>query len=239
MRKRVNAGRATVWTLTAAMLVTLALSSAAAAEGYPSAKATCKVANITLIDGSTQEDWTTLLSNQIKTANQKDLFVDVSFECGLYTQTLVRSKGGVKDTSTAEAIIKVRVLIDGVPAYPGEVVFSKRMQELSATLQGIISGDALVLVDTDGDGIPDAIQINEELLTPEEIELVLDTMVANSFNFVLNDLSSGVHTIEVQAKIDTATTVQEGTASATATIGKGTVTVEEVRLIKNDEIILD
>jgi len=228
-----------VWILMAAAVVAWGIAGAAGAEGYPSAKATCKVANITLIDGSTQEDWTTLLSNQIKTANQKDLFIDVSFECGLYTQTLVRSKGAVKDTSMAEAIVKVQVLVDGVAAFPGEVVFSKRTQTLSATLQGIISGDALVLVDTDDDGIPDTIQIDEELLTPEEIELILDTMAANSFNFVLNDLTAGVHTVEVQARIDTTTDVDEGTASATATIGKGTVTVESVRMIKDEDIIVE
>jgi hypothetical protein len=239
MKKTRNAGKALMWALAAWAVVAWGIAGGAGAEGYPSAKAACQVANITLIDGSTQTDWTTLLCNRIKTANQKDLFVDVSFECGLYTQTLVRSKGGVKDTSTAEAIVKVRVLVDGEPAFPGDVVFSRRMQELSATLQGIINDDALILVDTDGDGIPDAVQIDEDLLTPEEIELILDTMTANSFNFVLNDLSSGVHTIEVQAKIDTATSAQEGTASATATIGKGSVTVEEVRLIKDDDIVLD
>lgn len=229
--------RITTWVLAAAVII--ALTGAAAGEGYPAAKATCKVANITLIESTDDAEWTTILSNQIKTANQKDLFVDVSLECGLYTQTLVRSKGGVKDTSTAEAAIKVRVLVDSEPAYPGVVVFSRRMQQLSATLQGIISGDALVLVDTDGDGIPDKIEINEELLTPEEIELILDTMSANSFNFVLNDLTPGVHVIAVQAMVSTDTEVQKGSASALATVGKGSVTVEQVRLIKDEDILID
>ena len=233
-----NTRNMVVGTLIFAAVISLAISgsvSAASSDaGHPSAKATCKVADITLIDGTTQQGWTTLLSNTIKTANKKDLFIDVSLECGLYTQTLVKSKGGSKDTSKAEAVIKVRVLVDDVPAYPGEVVFSSRMQELSATLEGMI-GDCLTIDPED----PNHVIVDLDCVTPEEIELILNTMTANSFNFVENDLSSGVHKIAVQAMIGTTTSAQEGTASATATIGKGTVIVEEVRLIKDEDIVLE
>ncbi len=61
----------------------------------------------------------------------------------------------------------------------------------------------------------------------------------NGFNFVLDDLASGVHVVEVQAKIDTDTACQNGSASAYATIGKGSMTVEEVRMIKGEDIQLD
>jgi hypothetical protein len=61
---------------------------------------------------STAGTWQTILSNAIKTPNQKDLFVDVSLEVGLLTDTLVRSKNNVADTSMAAAGVEVRVLID-------------------------------------------------------------------------------------------------------------------------------
>jgi len=53
--------------------------------------------------------WTTILTQEIKTANMKDLFIDVSLETGLYTDTLVRSKDDVLDESTAVSAIRVRV----------------------------------------------------------------------------------------------------------------------------------
>ena len=209
------------------------------AAGQPSAKATCKVADLTLINwvddqGSAVGQWVTLLSNTIKTANKNDLFIDVSLECGLFTRTLVRSKNKVKDTSSSDAMIKVKVEVGGVEAEPGPVVFTKRMQVLSATLEGII-GDALYIDDGD-------IKIDESLVLPEEIELILETMAAHSFNFVLDDVPSGVHTVTVKAMIDFPAdnnTYEAGETEAKAMIGKGSMTVESVRLIKDEDIVLE
>lgn len=194
-----------------------------------SAKATAKVGDVNVLNQTTL-GWTTILSNTIKTANQKDLFIDVSLETGLYTQTKVKSVGN-KDTSSAGATIKVQVLVDGVPAYPGEVVFDQRVQTLSATLGGILEN----CTDSNGDG---DIDLNECTLAPEEIELILDTMAAHSFNFIMDDLAAGEHSVEVQATIGTSSSSGAGSASANATIGNGSVTVEEVRLIKNEDIEL-
>jgi hypothetical protein len=194
-----------------------------------SAKATAKVGNVNVLNQTTL-GWTTILSNTIKTANQKDLLIDVSLETGLYTQTKVRSNGN-KDTSSAEATIKVQVLVDGVPAYPGDVVFDRRNQTLSATLGGILEN----CTDSNGDG---DIDLNDCTLAPEEIELILDTMAAHSFNFIMDDLGPGEHAVEVQAMISTSSSSGAGSASANATIGNGSVTVEEVRLIKGEDIQL-
>src|SRR6266700_201051 len=99
------------------ILVLLALSLAAVsgyAQSQPSAKVTAKTANLTLLPSTTGTgDWQTLLSNTIKTANQKDLFITASLEVGLFTQTKVSSKNNVKDTSTATANVQVRVMVDG------------------------------------------------------------------------------------------------------------------------------
>ena len=214
--------------LAVAVVLTLGAGAVWASNGHPASKATAQVGNISFVTET--DEWTTILNQTIKTPNGKDLFIDVSLQCGLYTQTHVKSKGGNKDTSSAEGTITVRVLVDGTPAEPGEVVFSRRYQELSATLQGIITS-----IIPDGSG---GYMIDEESLEYEEIELILDTMDANSFNFIVADLTSGVHTIDVQAMIDTAAEEGEGSASASASIGKGSVTVELVRMIKGEDIEL-
>src|SRR5881409_1508915 len=97
------------------------------AQNQPSAKVTAKTANLTLLPKTTGTgDWQTLLANTIKTANQKDLFISDSFEVGLFTDTLVSSKNMQKDTSTADANVQVRVLLDGQVVEPGSVVYGRR-----------------------------------------------------------------------------------------------------------------
>jgi hypothetical protein len=247
---KTNVGKAGIGVLALVVVVSLGLhainvvGAGSYDGGHPAAKATCAVNNITLLDWDESltkapagDGWTSILFNTIKTANKKDLFIDVSLECGLYTQTLVRSKGGKKDTSSADACIKVRVLIDGDstdPAYPGEVVFSRRRQELSATLEGMI-GDAMTVDDNNN------VIIDPNLVVAEEIELILETMTANSFNFIQDDLEPGVHSVEVQVLLDypLATNFSgAGEFDSRAMIGKGTVTVEEMSLIMGEDILL-
>lgn len=60
--------------------------------------------------------------------------------------------------------------------------------------------------------------------------MVLSTMNAASFNFISDVLSSGVHSIEVQAKISSSTTTQTGSAEARGYIGKGSVVLRSERV---------
>lgn len=188
-----------------------------------SAKATAQIADISILNETTQgasdSGWVEVLTQTIKTANDKDLFIDVSLQCGLYTETNVKSKGGNKDTSDAEAKVWVKVMVDTDTAYPGAIVFNSRYQKLSATLQGIIDENAVV----------------QDF---EEIELLLQTMTACSFNFIADDLGSGMHTVKVMAKVATDASSQEGTAKAKASIGYGSVTIEEVRMVKGEDAII-
>lgn len=191
---------------------------------FPSGKATVAVSDMTLIEDTAGQGWTTLLSSQIKPpGGNRALFIDVSLMCGLYTQTEVKSKGGQKDTSTAQGTVTVRVLLNGEPAYPGEVVFCDRFQSLSAQLQGIVD-----LVDGE------LVVVDDEI-----IELIQRTTAANAFNFVAHPLGSGTtYSIEVQARVDSATSSQQGSASAVGSVGKGSVTVDAHRLVKGDEVIV-
>jgi len=192
-----------------------------------SAKATAQIAELEVISASATEgdevDWDSsgvaeILTQTIKTANDKDLFIDVSLLSGLYTETNVKSKGGDKDTSGAAGAVLVAVFVDGDMAFPGyPIVFEGRVQVLTATLQGILE-----------DG---------EVVEYEEIGLIIGTMSANSFNFVVQDLDSGMHEVVVKAACVTGAFSQQGSAAAVAAIGLGSVTVEEVRMVKGEDAV--
>ena len=63
-------------------------------------------------------------------------------------------------------------------------------------------------------------------------------MDAATFNFVATDVPQGVQTVSVQARVSVSGTVQNGTYKAKALIGKGSMTVESVRMIKGDDVVL-
>jgi hypothetical protein len=246
--------------------------------------------------------WTTILTQNIKMPNQKDLLIDVSLETGLYTGTLVRSKRNdpedqTFDTSTAHSQVMVRVLVDGNEAqvdppvaYPRAVTFNDRSQTLSAKFMGIFTGDCFTIVpadpqidndgdglvnedpvgDSNGDGCPGVCDVDDDgddsidegdiadddedglvdedwidyvmvidydCLEPEELELILSTLSANSFNFVVADLTPGEHVITVQAKIYVEGSAQEGKYVAKALVGQGSVVIEAVRMIKGEDYL--
>jgi len=231
-----NNSKLIVGMLALSLALPLALTTGQAQSG-PSAKVTAKTSALNLIEATTgTNDWATIsgFANTIKTANQKDLFIGVSLEVGLYTQTLVKSKNLVSDTSTAHSSVEIRVLVDGKAAEPGPVVYGRRTQTLTATLEGAIAKCLTIVTNANGSL---SIVLDPACVTPEEIELILDTMDAATFNFVAVDVPQGLHDISVQARIIAGTEVQTGSASATATVGKGTLTVESVRLIKNEDVL--
>jgi len=191
-----------------------------------SAKATAQIAELEVVSASAAEgeevnwdssDVVEILTQTIKTANDKDLFIDVSLLSGLYTETNVKSKGGNKDTSGAAGAVLVAVFVDGDMAFPGyPIVFEGRVQVLTATLGGYLVDD---------------------VLTPEEIGLIIGTLSANSFNFIVQDLDSGMHEVVVKAACVTGAFSQQGSAAAVAAIGLGSVTIEEVRMVKGEAAV--
>jgi hypothetical protein len=228
-------------TLAATSLAIALLAASAAGQSQPSSKVTAQVGLINVMDelsvttnssGGTVGVWTDVLRNHLKTPNQKDVFIGVSLEVGLLTDTLVRSKNAVSDTSMSAAGVEVRVLIDGVEALPGTITFGRRTQTFTAKFQGIIDG--CLALDTN----TWSIVIDPDCVQPEELQLVLETMNANAFHFIAADLAAGVHTIQVQARINLGASAQAGSARARALIGHGAVTVESVRMIRNEDIEL-
>jgi hypothetical protein len=188
------------------------------------------VTNSTGGAGPITTDWQTVLEQDIKMANNHDLLITAAFEVGLYTQTTVSSKNMVQDTSTATASVKVRALVDGVEAAPGAVVYGKRTQQLTATLEGAIAG-CLAIATNGAGGLQ--IVLNTNCVQPEVIGLIQDTVSANSFVFGALNQSSGFHNVQIQAQISALGDNQNGTFTAAALLGKGTLVVDSVRLAKD------
>lgn len=212
-----------------AFAAVLMLSVGAGSAFAQSAKSSMQVVGGALLGASaataTNNGWTPILTANIRMSEQKDLIMGVSLETGLFTQTLVRSKGGTADTSYAEAMVEVRIIVDNQrEAAPGSVIFDRRYQSLMAKFGGVWN-----CVDSNGDNV---INYSECTITDEELELILDTTAAHHFNFVLDDLGSGDHVIRVETRLSTDKGAVLGTSNARAWIGKGSVTVEEVRFVK-------
>lgn len=241
--------------ITLIICFTLALGFTTA-NAEPSAKVTAVAGELMQVNAGA--GWTTVMKNTIKTANAKDLFINVSAEIGLTTNTKVASSLLRKAISEAEALVKMRVIIDAdanspdgtVAVVPGAngVTFSRRTQALIAEFAG-----ALVYEDPNTGEIVEclyidpntgALVIDTDCIADETLALILDTMAAHSFNFVAPDVSVGPHTIEVQALVDYTQLGEAAEDELTligdlltkAYLGNGSMTVEEVRMIKDEDI---
>lgn len=169
---------------------------------------TSNAANKTAAAGSTIEFIgpaleATILATTIKTSAPQDLIFSVTLECALWTT--VATVGN--DVSEARATITIKVLFDGVPVpvsgddADGSVVFCDRLHRQTTT-------------DFDDE---DA-----------RIEQYLATRTANAFNWILPDVGSGLHTIQVVADLTAETEGAE--ALAEAAIGHRTLIVEPTHL---------
>lgn len=230
------------------------LSGIAAAQSTPSAKATfaystlvsltsCNKLDAAGCAGNTDTGWRPFLKQQIKLANQKDLFLGASLQCGIVTDTTVKSLNGSLDSAEARGTIRVRIKVtspNGTVTYAqpntsvdanntttgpgGGVVFCDRVQTLAAKFSGLsCTADATGAV---------------TCTKPEELQLILKTLNANAFNFIAPNLSTGVHTIEVQARSSTATSATGlggSLGAANAFIGAGSVAIESVRMVKGND----
>ena len=117
--------------LSLALPLVVATGHAQNTTQQPSAKVTAKVSNRTLLGPieaangtSADSGWVTILCNNIKTANLKDLFITAALEVGLETETASPPE------TESKAKIEVRVLRDGQEVEPGVIVYGKREQEL-------------------------------------------------------------------------------------------------------------
>jgi hypothetical protein len=192
----------------------------------------------------------------IKVPQDKELMVGVSAEIGLVTDTSVKGKNG----GTARAIAGAKAYVDvfavpqaggnSIPAAPGQIMLSERVQELGATLGGVIQSCEVTCVEVVGTAIEceDIVIAEDCIVTDEEISLLQDTTAAHHFNFVLPDMDQGVYDIKAvfstgaRAEVDICDDGEacmydpDGTVSASAAasaiINKTMVTVQQVRAAK-------
>lgn len=204
----------------------------------------------------------------IKVPNNKELLVGVSAEIGIVTDTSIKGRlgGAAKAIAEGGAYAQVCAVHHGTDtvekcALPGWVTLSRRIQELEATLGGVIESceDFLTVlpdgttVGTPEDPVPDGtITIALEcVVSDEEIGLVLDTLAAHHFNYVIPNLSQGEYDIRAYFMTKTSAEVDidevsiadcpeeqepcvSASAYAKAFIGKYMVTVQQVRAVKGD-----
>ena len=189
--------------------------------------------------------YTKVYSTTLKTANQSELLVGLSLECQLFTQTQVKGKKGDTTQATAHAGVKAKVMVDGQPIYPPYVNFCEREQTLTATLGGVLEECTFdIAVDDNGEGTA-TFDKDSCTFSDEMIDLALRTGSANHFNFISSNVSSGMHTIDVYIAIDHSadgSVIEDisgrdgfGSASAWATVGYGSLVVDEVRLVHGDD----
>jgi hypothetical protein len=186
--------------------------------------------------------WVDVLRTQIKTSSQKDLVFDVALQCGIVTDTTVKSSGGTQSASSARGTVSVRVLVDGTPADPtgsidatqataDGVVYCDRIQTLAAKFAGLnCTADATTGVVT--------------CTNPEELRLILRTLSAQAFNFAMADVGVGVHTVTVQAQAQAGVNFDDDAsggalAGAEAFTGAGSLVVDQVRLVRGQDITID
>jgi len=154
----------------------------------------------------------------LKTPNGKDLHFDVSLQCYLGELVKTKSSGMVVDSATASNNIRARVRVvdvdsagneilgtvrfaapsaeplqlgtpDGDPTFVSRdgVTYCDELLSLSAALQGALDLSTTACFD----GNP----VTTCTLTPEEIQLVLESLRAHAFNFVLPNVTSGIKKI--------------------------------------------
>jgi hypothetical protein len=237
------------------MFITMVACMAATSANAQSSKAAWRFENLVALSHavadtdpgspaqtSADTGWVNVLTTHIKTPNAKELAIGVSLQCGIVTDTTVRSKGGELDSSAAQGRIKVRVKItqpdgsvifadpssgadlSGTLLSPGPgVTYCDRYQKLAARFAGLnCTADLITGVVT--------------CLDPEELQLVLKTLNAHHFNFLHANAVPGVQKVEVQARAESAVALggtQLGAAGAEAFAGAGALSVETIRLVKD------
>jgi len=211
-----------IFMLSLVVIMSICLSFANTFAG-PSGKVVWNVRDVDIVipmkaatencpDGDTGE-WEEIFTNTIKAPKAKDLIISVSLECEVSTNS--RVKPGTPVVSEALVEVLVQVLVGDVVAEPGEVIFARRFQ-------------ALVFKNPD-DSVPDLVMVTAN-----------HTVTANSFNFIVEDVPKGNHDITVEAKIIACQVIGDQCQmhpETTVSLGKGTVAVESVKILKEKDFI--
>jgi len=212
------------------LLIALAAGSLmfAGAAMAASSKFSAQVIDVLITNGAGGEG---TLAVPIKTANKSDLLVGVSLQSSVLTETKTKGRNGDVNLSVAEGKVNVCLTVDDgahTDFAPDCVVFEMRKQTLETKLSGVLNCPG-----SDTDLVDDFCTIVDD----EEVNLILETMSANHFNFVVRNVSSGDHTVKVTITGSTSTSCDttDETCRAEVAVGPGSITVEEVRATNDGE----
>lgn len=186
--------------------------AAQSSQGHPSAKHTMHIGSMKVISETSNMRWIDVARTSIRTPNKWELFIDVALQCGLFKDSFAAN--GAQD----DANVQVRVLVDGLEAETGRVIFCRRTQELTGFpgLQACTNGNG----ERHFEGCA---------MSSAERQRALRSVIGNSFNYVKLNLRPGVHHIKVQVRLDPGT--NNAGQPIRAVVGKGPTTVEQVRMI--------
>jgi hypothetical protein len=186
--------------------------------------------------------WVDILTTHIKTPNGKELAIGASLQCGLVTDTTVRSKNGDLDSSASRGKIAVRVQItqpDGTIVYAMPSNGEDLDTDIPLNGEGVTYCDRYQKLEAKFSGLNCTISATTGMLTcldPESLRLVLKTLSAQHFNFLHANAVPGVQTVKVQARAQAGILLggtQLGAAGAEAFAGAGALSVETIRLVKD------
>ena len=192
--------------------------------------------------GTTDTDWVDVLTTHIKTPNGKELAIGASLQCGLITDTTVKSKNGDLDSSASRGKIAVRVQItqpDGSVVYAQPANGADLDTDIPLNAEGVTYCDRYQKLAAKFSGLNCTADLTTGVVTcldPEELQLILKTLNAHHFNFLHANAVPGVQKVVVQARAQAGMLLGGtalGAASAEAFVGAGALSVETIRLIKD------
>jgi len=167
-----------------------------------------------------------LLSATFKTSKPEDLLINVSLECSILTDVVIKGGPNVSsETSSARGLVKVWLDLDGniVP-----------IQDTSAPPQDPAASGA----GDDSDKVTFCDRLHRRTVTDQEdpadgidgSEDYQQTKEANAFNWVRLNAGSGDHTLTVFADLET---TADQNSQAEAVVGNRTLVIEPTKLANN------
>lgn len=230
--------------VTAALMASSMAASSALAQSSKAAwrfKELVSLPAASTLTGTNDTGWVPILTTRIKTPNAKEIAMGVSLQCGLVTDTTVRSKNGDLDSSSARGRIRVRVKITQPN---GSVVYGQPSNGKDLETDIPFEGDGATYCDryqkleAKFSGLNCTVNSEGEVTCadPEELRLLLKTLNAQHFNFIHANAVPGIHKIEVEARAQAGILLggtRLGSAGAEAFAGAGALSVETIRLVKD------
>ncbi len=174
--------------------------------------------------------WITVLSTQIMPPGGKDLFIGFSTQTTLADVSGQGGSGTPFSTTFTEEVneIQARILVDGVAAAPGILVYDALIRTLSATLANPITSCHEVAEVGPLAGVVTC------TFGSDFLGQLIETAGVRSFNFIMRDVSPANHVIVAQVRF-VATNFRSPNAAPNssaiaAVVGARTLTVEQVKL---------